>query len=685
MFACVMVSTVFLGKMVDYLEKRRERKLMLDCYPDFPEYKVEGSDDLFIQTTIQANPPSALDEPAEAVLQADRRLHAIHHFLNAFKNVDKRKEFSGKYRYLILGGSGMGKTTFLLNLYLRYLDIWRGTRFDIKLLTVSNLKKETFEGWTPERKNKTILLLDSLDEDPKASVHYEVRMQEVADLVDQFRFVLLTCRTQFFPDCDSRIYELKVPSLDNRIIKFQKHYLSPFTIDECKSYIRRKFYYLRWDRINKGMKVLQTSSLLMVRPMLLSNIDLLLNIDSKVLNTYSVYKALIEGWLDREAEKQENYHTVEEKKRFRRDLSTFSEASARFLLLKLKAGGPLTMSSEEADAIAKETGIDLTPWKITGKSLLNTDLDQNWKFSHKSIFEFYCAKRALCNVAQLQTVAGHGLTFSEKIISEMQNVFRPSWIENVKKCYLGLGMNSYVVTYDVHVSGPRKVINGSNFELTKTESVTILESNLSAFDFSKVPNAVLLALRDSTVESLRFDFPQRLRYIDLTGSICNEITYGTGGFTELRHFNCSFATLELYHIIERIGPTLKFLGLADTFIRSIAPLAACTYLQVLDLGYSQPLDESDDYSVFRHLEILSLIEIPLLDITFLLELPNLQKVFVTSGPWQQGEIPDVLMEKIVVVDQLLPPNIAAGRYPINDRYALLRGNDKWTLNSITSF
>ncbi|MDZ7289393.1 MAG: hypothetical protein ONB44_11190 [candidate division KSB1 bacterium] len=48
-------------------------------------------------------------------------------------------------------------------------------------------------------KSDTVLFLDALDEDTLAIVDHRQRVLDLCDMTREFRRVLITCRTQFFP------------------------------------------------------------------------------------------------------------------------------------------------------------------------------------------------------------------------------------------------------------------------------------------------------------------------------------------------------------------------------------------------------------------------------------------------------------------------------------------------------
>ena len=99
--------------------------------------------------------------------------------------------------FLVLADSGMGKTTFLLKLFMNYYKkIFR--KHDIVLIPLSlansvNLIREISD------KSNTILLLDGFDEDIFAMEDYHKRLKKLCDEAELFYKVIITCRTQFFP------------------------------------------------------------------------------------------------------------------------------------------------------------------------------------------------------------------------------------------------------------------------------------------------------------------------------------------------------------------------------------------------------------------------------------------------------------------------------------------------------
>ena len=157
-----------------------------------------------------------------------------------FKDVFKSKERF----YLLLAGSGMGKTTFLINLYWKYVTRLFKKEYKMKLLPLAypDIDKE-LDNIPDEEKADTILLLDAFDEDNKAVKDYRLRMGEICQKTWRFRKVIITCRTQFFPTEDdiSKDIDLQEFGVNKGFHKIQKMYISPFNDKDIIKYLNKQY------------------------------------------------------------------------------------------------------------------------------------------------------------------------------------------------------------------------------------------------------------------------------------------------------------------------------------------------------------------------------------------------------------------------------------------------------------
>lgn len=101
----------------------------------------------------------------------------------------------GHSHILVLADSGMGKTTLLLNLYVRQMRKRSHQSIAIVPLNRSDAVDQIRR---IENARGTILLLDALDEDSRAIGDYRQRLNELMQAAADFGKIVLTCRTQFF-------------------------------------------------------------------------------------------------------------------------------------------------------------------------------------------------------------------------------------------------------------------------------------------------------------------------------------------------------------------------------------------------------------------------------------------------------------------------------------------------------
>lgn len=332
--------------------------------------------------------------------------------------------------FLVLGDSGMGKTTFMINLFFAYHRLFARREFDLKFYRLSNSNTlENIKQIPVHEANNTILLLDALDEDsgiiPKTPEEdeeevFRKRIDEIIDAVQNFREVVFTCRTQYFPGQENDPYELKVKRTDERgYYTFKKLYISPFTDGEVRLYLRKKYGWLplqNYSRRKAARETVLKSRNLMVRPMLLNYIDYLIEDEKMYDSTYSIYETLIEKWLDRESEKRKGIY---EKDKFKKSLKELSESITRHIYIKYQNFKDLSLSKAEMLEVSKSFNIDLRPEEVTGQSLLTSDGFGNWKFAHKSIFEFFLAKLLLTDSGLLRNYQSVALDMTQHFLEEI--------------------------------------------------------------------------------------------------------------------------------------------------------------------------------------------------------------------------------------------------------------------------
>ena len=430
----ILVGLAFsLRTLYKYLLNRyKNSKAARDLTPYFDYQKVKMSRQFFIPTQFQNQSPAREEEP-----QFSHKFVSKSPLIPFFMKVafNEKKE-SDKF-YLVLADSGMGKTTFMINLYVQYTAFFNFRRkHTIRLFPFGDSRiLDQIKKIDPKEVPNTILLLDAFDEDkhliPPAEPdglsddeRFRRRLDEIIETVRDFREVVITSRTQYFPGQESEPYELKIPRFDDKgFHTLAKFYLSPFDSTEITRYLNKKYGILKfWNRQKKktAATIVQNSPRLMVRPMLLSYIDYLVDSDQTFDVTYEIYEVLVEKWIEREANKRKHQSSSREK--FKDDLHQYSRFVALEIYRQRKETDMLFLKKDAAIEVARQNNIDLQDYEITGQSLLTRDAEGNWKFAHKSILEYWIAKEALENINFLQEIDFTGMDMAQQFYYEMSFV-----------------------------------------------------------------------------------------------------------------------------------------------------------------------------------------------------------------------------------------------------------------------
>ncbi len=430
--ALSIVIVLGLGWWIGHFAKTQFKKWQnlaaaKDLKPQFDYQTVKDKTRIYIPTQYQNASPTRQEEPG-FTHQYVSTSPLIPFFLE--KAFNERVE--GERFYLILADSGMGKTTFMINLYLRYHAFFnRRRKFAMRLFKFSEKDTLTEIKAIPKTEAKnTILLLDALDEDPfivssdpnlTDAQAFQHRVDEIIEATRYFCEVVMTCRTQYFPGQEDNPYELNVKRPDEKgFYVLNKLYISPFTAAEVHQYLKKKYGWLPfWNRKKKlrAAQLVNQSRHLVMRPMMLSYIDdLLSDVGKKFETDYEIYETLIEKWLAREADKRKK---KVEQPVFMDALHRVSQQTAIAIWQAWQANKRLYLTKAEAVAISAQNGIDLKPEEVTGQSLLTCDGAGNWKFAHKSIMEFFLAKHVAENFSECKAFNFTGMDMARRFCQDL--------------------------------------------------------------------------------------------------------------------------------------------------------------------------------------------------------------------------------------------------------------------------
>lgn len=311
-----------------------------------------------------------------------------------FKKVDQffrsTSASPGGKQLFILSDAGMGKTAFLTMLKLLHITRFWPSKYNCYLLKLGPTTIQEIASIKDAR--NTILLLDSLDEDPCAYGRVKNRLIELLKATEHFHRVITTCRTQFFPKVDSDPMERPGLVVIGGYICPTK-YLAFFDDPKIRKYLQKRFpnkwiFFKQKKEIQAAFHLIKSMGTLRCRPMLLAHIEDLMAspAGSDSLTIFGVYNALTTVWLLREQTK----HDVSAK-----ELRAACEILATELQMQHARSIPESALDEMMSRNPKLNGIKSID--IKGRSLLNRNSDGDYRFSHYSIQEYLVVCRLLAD------------------------------------------------------------------------------------------------------------------------------------------------------------------------------------------------------------------------------------------------------------------------------------------------
>lgn len=408
--------TLFLSKI---RRNRRENKrwrvkyIEDNLHPSFYSYKNERlKEKCYINTRIQLDTPSKYEEPYAAIANS-----VSSDFISQFIDKVFKDDNVNGHLYCILAGSGMGKSTALVNLFISYISHYKQNKmpYDIRLFSLADGNIiESIE--KVNRKYRTILLLDALDENVEAVDNLALFMDKLETACKDFKFVLLSCRTQFFPDEDAQLKESKLikDGMRKGYVAYTTFYISPFNDNEVKTYIKRVFGFLQFGKRKKAMKIVnkEECKYLLVRPMILSHMKQLVNDKREYNSTIDIYDAIVDYWLDREVGRESDEIRLERKKILR----TLSEELAKNIYLHKDERKGYYISANDFKDFLSSQNIN-NDIHFRERSLINRDAIGDIKFSHKSFLEYFIAYK--CAFSEMYIHDFTGMDIAKRMYLEL--------------------------------------------------------------------------------------------------------------------------------------------------------------------------------------------------------------------------------------------------------------------------
>jgi hypothetical protein len=356
--------------------ERKNQRILRDKFSRGPYDRttIEQSTRYYVEPKCSNIDPAQEQEIRHALIATKEKL---------FDKVDYFLDHDTSQRHLlILADSGMGKTSFVLNYYIHNERRSARKRHRLALIPLGIKDAEKLIAELPGQE-ETVILLDALDEDVKAIADHEARIRFLMEACRGFKRVIITCRTQFFAKDDEIPIETGVVRLGPRragergMYEFWKLYLAPLDDNDVNKYLKLRYPIIRFLSRRKARNIVLKIPLLSARPMLLTHIPDIVSQSIEITYAYQLYEIMINAWIERE----QNWID-------KQALRELSERLAVNIYVSREARGMETVPHGDLPTLSKEWGIELQPWQISGRSLLNRDATGGFKFAHRSIMEY---------------------------------------------------------------------------------------------------------------------------------------------------------------------------------------------------------------------------------------------------------------------------------------------------------
>ena len=361
----------------------------------YGDYLAPERQHCYVPTQCQGTPPHNFDEPDEAVASAPKQ-----ELVKFFIDEVFTKDNTNRRLYCIFAGSGMGKTTFSVQLFVEYIHRYKESTlpYDIYLRDLGDAKViEQIKSLSDEigdKAHRSILILDALDENLQASEDFEAFRTKLEEVIAPFKFVVITCRSQFFPNEHEmpEYSNIRINTTDKNLLSYNKIYICPFSPSDITLYISKK--YKGWGSKNRQLRkqaiaIIEKCKHLMARPVLLSYIDDLIDENRNYTTESDIYETLIKRWLKREvgnipdtAVRMDRYN----------ELVAFSQKLAERMYQNWRETGDFRLDGQTMNDFCQKNHFDKIHYQFRRRSLINHDAAGAFKFSHKSFLEYFLAQ-----------------------------------------------------------------------------------------------------------------------------------------------------------------------------------------------------------------------------------------------------------------------------------------------------
>jgi uncharacterized protein YjbI with pentapeptide repeats len=318
------------------------------------------------------------------------------------------------------------------------------------------------------------------------------RLVALINELHNFRRVILTCRTQFFPNDEidpyKRIGKIKIGSYVCPMF-----FLSLFNDNHVEKYLDKRLDTSE-EKI-KAKKIIMDMGSLKFRPLLLAHIDGFMEANRDEWTEYTVFETLIDTWLMREEAKLKQQNS---------DLSHSDLIDACIAIARaMHTRGVRTIEESRLENLSAEDYPELTripQIDLGGRSLLNKNSDNEYRFSHYSIQEFLLAK----GVVSRKIESPESVRFTDRIFDfiEMNNpdniIYKEIIYEGANLSRRNLDGRDFSNIKLTGANFSKASLNGANFQKAigsnaSFEKASLVEANMSysKFDHANFSSTML--------------------------------------------------------------------------------------------------------------------------------------------------------------------------------------------------
>ncbi|MGA1794941.1 MAG: SUMF1/EgtB/PvdO family nonheme iron enzyme [bacterium] len=295
---------------------------------------------------------------------------------------------------MLVAGAGMGKTSFLIHYCLHCMAGSKGA-LPVSLISlgIAGFPDRLKRIPSPE---KTLLLLDGLDEDAEMMQEPVRRLFAITEATKRFRGVVLTCDMHHF----KRIEKIAADTMST----FSPLYLSPLSDQQIRLLLRTRLPFWQKGRRRRAESIVRRFPRAMACPLALSNIRSLTDPGVNLKRPSQIYASILNTWMEEEQKSLGQ----------KGNLRSFAGALAVKVFTDPAARIHGRIPSNEVEPLAKRFGIDPATWRLSDRSLIQRDVQGDYRFAYRFFLDFLFARQIAANNSEAAKVPMNAWTGDTK-------------------------------------------------------------------------------------------------------------------------------------------------------------------------------------------------------------------------------------------------------------------------------